>query len=86
MNVNVWLFYKEGEDRVYTSTVQPPEDRADRLRQEGFHLYRAEVRLPVDEGTVRLDSVASLVPPVPVVANQTASVIPMVAGRSWPTT
>jgi hypothetical protein len=72
MNVNVWLVYKDGEDRTYTWTTKPHEDNLARWRQQGYQVFRAEIKLPLDEDTRRLESVASLVPPVSVVANQTS--------------
>ncbi len=63
MLINVWLIYKQGEDRVYTSTRQPAQDQVQAFRRDGFQLYRAEVQLPVDVSTTKVEAVASLVPP-----------------------
>jgi hypothetical protein len=47
--INVWLIYKKGEPRTYTTTVQPDEERAKAYRSQGFSIYRAEVNLPVSD-------------------------------------
>ena len=46
MIIPVWLIYKKGEPRIYTSSVCPPDDRVERWRKEGFSIYRAEVLIP----------------------------------------
>lgn len=51
MIVNVWLIYKDGEDRVYTTAVKPSDWSLSSYRTQGFRVYRAEVDLPVDEET-----------------------------------
>ena len=57
MIVNVWLFAKEGSDRVYTRTVQPDEGQVAILRKDGFKVYRAVIHLPVDFDDTRMDAV-----------------------------
>ncbi len=47
--VNVWLIYKAGEPRVYTSTYRPADDQVACFERDGFKLFRAEVNLPVDD-------------------------------------
>lgn len=47
MIVPVWLAYKKGEPRIYARTTCPPDDLAQRWKEQGFTLYRAEVPLPV---------------------------------------
>jgi hypothetical protein len=49
MKVNVWLFYKAGEDRTYARTTPPPEWQMGQFKNDGFRVFRAEVDLPVDE-------------------------------------
>lgn len=51
MIVNVWLVYKAGEPRIYTRTLQPDADQVAAYRRDGFHLFRAQVYLPVDGAT-----------------------------------
>jgi hypothetical protein len=51
MIVNVWLIYKAGEPRVYTCAYQPAADQAACFKRDGFTIYRAEISLPVDQGT-----------------------------------
>lgn len=55
MIVNVWLIYKPGEPRIYTRTFQPDPDQVEAYRRDGFQLFRAQVYLPVDGATRRLD-------------------------------
>ena len=56
MMVSIWLIYKKGEPRVYTTSLQPPDDQADRFRKDGFKIYRAEVWVPTEDDTI-VDSV-----------------------------
>jgi hypothetical protein len=70
VTVNIWLIIKKGEPRIYTTTVQPDEERLAAWRREGFKILRAQTELPqgwddpdavvnvqaVPEGLLRVDS------------------------------
>lgn len=49
--VHVWLIYKDGEDRVYTTTIKPSDWSLLSYKDQGFKVYRAEVDLPIDQET-----------------------------------
>lgn len=51
MIVNVWLIYGADGDRVYARTTQPADDQVEVLKKMGFQLFRAEINLPLDQGT-----------------------------------
>jgi hypothetical protein len=66
----VWLIYRAGADRVFTSTVQPTVEQRAAYRRDGFDLFRAQVYLPVDGATQALEI--------------TPATVEMAAGAEWP--